>query len=156
VKRLKTSLLVILAIAAFTASASARPQRHLKYGSKCGLVDFSGDSAIVDIGLSKRLTKATQLNLLARQQVMAAARQSNSDAVKYGVDSVALLGAQAAIDFLNAGSEGEESYIQDFHIRGEVFTRVLSYPGGNPVGVIFEKGSSEILAQIEDSDIICK
>lgn len=158
----KTIFATVAVIGTLATSAQAasyvqsRSKKPARYGSKCGLVDFSGDNSIVDIGRGLRLNKASQLSALGRAQVIATARNYNGDAVAYGEDSVALLGAQQAIDYLNGGSEGAESYLRDFHIRGEVFTQVIFYPGGNPVGAIFEKGSSEILAEIQDSDIVCK
>jgi hypothetical protein len=51
-------------------------------------------------------------------------------------------------------SEGEELNYSVFRYKGEVFTQVVLYPGGNAFGVIFQ--GHKLLAEQHDGDIICE
>lgn len=60
-----------------------------------------------------------------------------------------------AIRVLRADSEMQDDLAwQVFKYKGEAYNRVVFYPGGNPVGLIFKNG--RLFAEQSDGDITCK
>lgn len=151
---------VLLAFVSTTAMADVR------YGSQCGLSDSIEDgqynydeSKTLNISSkeydgSNPILKANQLSKKNQIRVLItgrdqAARNSKEEAKK-------IKSTQLAIQYLDDGSEGGEAYIQTFTFKGKKFIEVISYPGGNPYGLIFPEKSTKPLASLNDGDLICK
>lgn len=58
-----------------------------------------------------------------------------------------------AIALLADGSEGGDISLSILRHEGTIYTSVISYPGGNPYGIVF-KGLRPVM-QVSDSDLDC-
>ncbi len=116
----------------------------------CGLPESSSDDRMVDLPGSIDLGRATktdveELDSLTRQQLVIAARTLGINA--HGT-------WQAVLEFRDA-SEAGDLYVGHFRVGRDRFTRISYYPGGNPGGVIFKKGTRTAIATIDDSTLSC-
>jgi hypothetical protein len=144
-----------LILAALTLSFSAQA-RDMRFGSECGLVDSSGDEALVDVGRPRSLGRATDAQIhalptLVKQQLIIAARHLIDEHV-----AVEFRDSVEAANCLREGSEAGDLSVYDFRVNGRRYTQVMTYPGGNPYGVIFLAETRTVVAFTQDSDIVCK
>ena len=51
---------------------------------------------------------------------------------------------------------GGEAIVSTLRVRGKLFRVVLHYPGDNAVGMVFLLNSSTPVAEIQDSDVVCR
>lgn len=117
-------------------------QARTELGSQCGLIDFADDFELSE-DLSLDLTENSKLTPLQKKQVLAT------------VDSNEPISVKEALKWLVESSEGGDVYYSSGKFEGRAYQVVKYYPGGNPVGAIFKKGSTRPLAFISDSDILC-
>ena len=57
---------------------------------------------------------------------------------------------------LNKESEAIPMRSLQANFNGFAYDLIVYYPGENPVGTIFRQGSNQIVAVVQDSDIICR
>jgi hypothetical protein len=139
------ALLIFLPVLLARASEKDIP------GSKCGFVDQYTDDQVVKIGEAKKVTGKVELSDLEGRQIIAAAVVLSDIKEDESVPKV-----QRAIDALAVASQTGEVLLQDLQIKEKSLTQLVYFPGGSPVGAIFEKGSADIKALIEDTLIVCK
>ena len=51
---------------------------------------------------------------------------------------------------------GDDAIVSMVKVRGKLFRVVLHYPGDNAVGMVFPLNSSIPVAEIQDSDVVCR
>lgn len=121
--------------------------------TSCGLPDgYDSESYVEVTGSEKSIEKAIQLTEIEAIQVLVAARHQ----VKSNRDKVVINSTKQAIKYLKDASEGGDLYVKQETANGKTYSVVLHWPGGNPVGVIFELNTSKIVGYIEDSTVNCK
>lgn len=123
-----------------------------KFGSECGLTDTKDDTW--QDGKSYNLNRATKsqiekLPTLIKQQIIITAKE----AAKSNDDGEKIVNTQAAVDYLR---RADGPVVTHYIVRGTKITEVLAYPGDNPVGNIFAYGTTHIIAENGDDDIICR
>jgi hypothetical protein len=146
----KFSVLLTLSLIAtgstFASSAFASDEL-----SECGLPKYSGSDLMIDVPGTISLNDASKqdvqdLDSLSRQQLFLAGKILSYQDLK---------GTWDAVVSLREASEANDLAIAHFRVGSQRFTQVIHYPGGNPVGVIFKKGTRTAVAVIGDSDIDC-
>ncbi len=105
---------------------------------------------------SLHVTGSTDLDSVQAGQIIILARHVN----KAVPEDQELHALSEAVRYLMEGSEGEDVYLnleiaQTKPNPTEVDTAIF-YPGGNPVGLIFEKNTTNIIGQIDDSTVRCR
>jgi hypothetical protein len=148
-----SGLIVVFATQLFIVmiALNARATEKDVAGSKCGFVDQYADDQVVKAGEAKKVTQKTELTELETQQVIAAAITLSDLKETETVSKI-----ERAIDALTGASQTGEVLLQDMQIKTKPVTQLVYFPGGSPVGAIFEKGTPEIKALIEDTLIVCK
>lgn len=135
---------IVVLMVSFSAQAAAEIL-------ECGLPDyFDTEETVVELAGGKTLEEGVELTLLQRQQVVVAARALISDEGQVEIET-----AGEAIRLLREW--GVDAYIENFRVAGrsQIFTQVKTYPGDNPVGVIFRAGTRTIIAYNGDNSIEC-
>ena len=89
---------------------------------------------------------------LSRLQIDQIIETANHMAGQY--EEIEITKLSHAIRYLTDASEAGDVLYYVVRYQGEVFTIVLHYPGGNPVGLIFN-GGIEAQAKINDSSTDC-
>lgn len=144
---MKTLLLVLATLTiAGHAHADART-----YGSQCGLLDGYDSDAFENVGEQKSITHEAKYTKLEMEQIVIAAKKLAGE-----LNDKPIATLKDAVEALTQGSEGGEAEIGTQHVNNQDVTVVIYYPGGNPVGAIFAKGTTHALAQIQDSDVVCE
>ncbi len=144
---MKKFILLMTLISSSMALAAISP----KWGAECGLTDAKDDSwkELKSYNLnSASEEELAKLPTLVKQQVIVAAKYFASDD-----PSVKIYGTNDAVEFLRR-SDGP--YITHYLVGGKRFTEVLSFPGDNPVGLVFAYGSLHVVAKNGDNDIMCR
>lgn len=142
--------LLVLAILTLTLPSAYAGRRPL--GSSCGLVDYSGDDLIQDVegSFQSLSSKRLKLSTLQKQQVIVAAKAlSVQEEQTSEIENTA-----QALEILN-DMTSDGAFIGKITIKGKAYDQVMTYPGDNPVGVIFKEGTVHIVAYINDSDVDC-
>ena len=123
------------------------------FGSACGLVD-SNDEQIQEVDDVGKDLMRDELVLTPTQkgQIIIAA---NELLVSEGAGVSRYLKTGAALGALRKFGNGTLIWTQ-VQIKGQPYDEVLAMPGENPVGVLFRAGTLQVMAQINDSDVICK
>jgi hypothetical protein len=119
--------------------------------NNCGLPDGFDSDTYEDVGEMKSLVPGVKLNKIEKAQAVITAR-SEANSIQ---DDVKIASAVDAVKYLSESSEGGDAYIGQQQTNDTVYDVVLYYPGGNPVGVIFVKGTTEVKGYIEDSSVVC-
>lgn len=141
---------LILSIALLFAVNAAAETR---YGSKCGLFDYSGDfweqaETIRTLSFNKKSDEEiSSLPTLTKQQLIIAA--------KVLTEEKNIKGAAQAVRALR-GYSSDGVAVTYYRLKGKNYTEVIAYPGDNPYAVLFITGSRSIVAHIQDSDVVCK
>lgn len=116
-------------------------QAHTIYGSECGLIDAADDFTVQ--GSHWDLDKHSKLTSLQGRQVKATLE-----------DSSQMTSKEALMALIESSESGDVSYETGL-FQGKYYDVVRYYPGGNPYGAIFAKGSDRPIAFIQDSDLVC-
>ncbi len=146
---------MILGISMLLVSGAHAASRS---GSQCGLIDFADDLSDLKIPGSPEthfdardghpdLDDVTQLR---EKQLIQDAKEY---AKEMGEDDD-FSEAGPAVEYLLSNSDSIDIY--DIRVKGEDYTIITAYPGDNAMGTIFLKNSSKIVAQIHDSEVVCK
>lgn len=131
-------------------------QRALR-GSECGFTDDVDDSWQYDdskqISLGEMTAaKVQKLPLVTRQQLIIAAK----DSLKFMGEAVPeKFGAAEALAHLKDVSSGDEVYHFTVEVNGKVYEEIRTYPGDNSSGLIFVKGTTQVVATNGDDNILC-
>ncbi|MGZ3711618.1 MAG: hypothetical protein ACXVBE_07670 [Bdellovibrionota bacterium] len=155
---MKTLTMTLVALALITTSAHAReqlPHSKWKGGSQCGLTDDYGSDQWKEIGKSLNLGSTSKVDPSSLPTVM---KQQLIITANRGVDTEhvdPVRSAKDAVAVLQESSEAGDLYVSHFEYNGNEFTQVLLYAGGNPNGLIFEKGTVHAVGIISDSDVEC-
>lgn len=138
---------LVLVSQAQAARQLGNKQSHKAY--QCGLTSSMETDDIIKVGKSKEIKPGAQFNDLEKQQIVIAAREM------YG-DQEEITGTTQAAALLV--SAGYEAYISHFRVGNNetLFTQIIHYPGDNPVGVIFLKGTTKVVAYNNDGSTECK
>lgn len=141
-------LSLCLSISAFATS---------RLGSKCGLTDSMGEEGWEKVGKWTELSRATdekisKLPTLMKQQLIITAKE---EAARFK-EEVEIKNTLDAVKYLRENSEAGDLYLQDQRVKGKVYTEVVHFPGGNPYGAIFAKGSLRVIAFNQDDTLYCK
>ena len=142
--------LLLTTLASPMARADSNAER-LPLGSHCGLIDFADDL------LSDHVVQSTDLGRLssaalegiadpARSSIILAARELTRDA---SIQTIA--SAVAALK-----DAGQDAVMMTVQVEKKLFRVVLHYPGDNAVGMVFPLNSSTPVAEIQDSDVVCR
>lgn len=142
--------LVFAANAAQAASPALPTPAKRQYGAQCGLTDGFDSDSFEEIGDATEIALGGTFTDLEKQQIIQAVQSLAGEA-----GETAALTLDDSIKYLNESSEGGEAYLQTNVVNGVDYTVLLYYPGGNPVGIVFEKGTLTEIAHIEDSDVVC-
>lgn len=128
-----------------------RVQLSALAGRYCGLSDIWGGEAYQPWKFDDQKTldlrtmpfaELRKLSEHTKAQLRKVAESDHGDIVK-------------VVGYLKDSSEGGEVYVREFEFRGQQFDAVEFYPGGNPYGLIFERGSFEPVASNGDGSISC-
>ncbi len=123
-------------------------------GSRCGLIDFADDLsdytvAMVDLGeLSPK--ELARISPVTASQIILTAR----DYSQFAEDSVQLDSVEEAVKYLL--KVGYDAHLVTVRINAKPYRIVKHFPGDNPCGLIFKLGETQAVAEIQDSDVICK
>lgn len=124
-------------------------------GSKCGLSDDAdADSWTLMPGNRYALSRANtqRINglptLLRHQLVIAAKSAANGE--------VEINNALDAVNYLRHNSDSSTLDVYDFRFNGNEFTQIKHYPGDNPYGFIFKRGTKNLFAYNEDGSVRCR
>jgi len=144
----KLSYLLLVLFFGINASAAYIP------GSECGLTDMTSDDWEFSHTYELSNADANQINALptlTKQQLIIAAKDTASRFSKVKINNTV-----EAVEFLRHNSDARSLSVENFAYRGERFTQVLHFPGDNPYGVIFERGTRHVVAYNSDDSISCK
>jgi hypothetical protein len=124
-----------------------------RWGSECGLTDMK-DETWVEISKYQNLAlysegQIRQLATVTKQQVIITAKEF----AKASEEKIPINNTLDAVNYLKPN---QGPYISNFLVNGEEYTEVLSYPGDNPVGMIFKRGSTVVVATNNDDSIECR
>ena len=117
----------------------------------CNIPESFDSDTYEDVGDQKSIFEKMQLSRTEAVQILIAARHEADTK-----SSSKIKNASDAISYLKDASEGGDALIGYQQANGVVYSVVLYYPGGNPVGVIFAKDSTRVVGYIEDSSVECK
>jgi hypothetical protein len=144
-KQLLLGLATLGLLTAIHSPASA----SVSYGGEaCGLVDDLSDEALHTLQ-SRSVETVDDLTPLQKRFVVLTARHY----VQYDQDMALPKNAKDAIKLLKEGSEGGDLSADVLKIHGQIYSLILFYPGGNPVGLIFS--GMDPIASVSDGDIGC-
>lgn len=132
------TLFSLLMVSMMSFAAQARTA----YGSECGLIDFADDFQLSPVK-TQTLSEKSKLSSLQQQQVLNMAPEMKTMSI------------HEALAYLVEGSESGDVYYEAGSFQGKQYQVIRYYPGGNPYGTIYLKGSTEPLAYIQDSDLVC-
>lgn len=149
-KTLLVSMTLVLTASAAWADIALPPRTKTQYGSACGLID-SADNLELNRAKVQKLTLNTRMSKLVGNQILVTA-QEGIDAY---IDQRPLDNATEGIQALVRWSEGGDVYREVGSFQGRKLEIIRYYPGGNPAGLIFNRGSVKPIASIQDSDIVC-
>lgn len=140
---------LIFASSLFLFSGHAMAQT--KWGADCGLAameDFQGIPG-TSLDLSAMSKKdLLDLPLVLKQQVIIMAKLSlKESATKMEIKSVV-----QAVNYLKSF---DGPYVDDYMVNGRRITQILTFPGDNAWGVLFETGTLNILGFNQDGDVAC-
>ena len=149
-KFLKAATIVSQISLAFALLAPSFAKAEIQ---SCGLPD-AYDSTDYDtvIGSSKAVKKDTKLTDIEGVQILVTARTQ----AKRNSDHTRINTTAEAIKYLKNNSESNDLYVQQEKANGKIYSVVLYWPGGNPVGLVFELNTSSVVGYIEDSTVYCK
>jgi hypothetical protein len=146
-----TWVLAIIATLAIPMAKANSGAERFPLGSHCGLIDFADDLLSdhevqwTDLG---RLSSA-ELQVIAepdRSSIILTARELTRDASIQTIES-----AVAALKDI-----GDYAIMMTVQVEKRLFRVVLHYPGENAVGLVFPLTSSTPVAEIHDSDVVCR
>ena len=138
-------MLIVLMVATSAFAGQTKP------GSQCGLTDGYDSDSFEDVGTLTSVYPGAKLTKLQAKQIVAAAKK-----LAGGEDVGEIASLKSAIETLMESSEARDVYVGNQRVNGQVVTTVTYFPGGNPVGVIFKKGTTQAIAEIQDSSVVCK
>lgn len=126
---------------------------YAQSASECELSEKKDESWIeVEETLNLEKYSSSEINLLAtvtKQQVIITAKKIAKD----NAEEIVIKGTLDAVNFLN---QSEGPYISNYTVNGKNYTEILAYLGDNPVGLIFERGTTRIIAYNNDETISCQ
>jgi hypothetical protein len=122
----------------------------VRTGEYCGLTQGFDDS-LEDLDTSVTVEAGAKFTKLQARQIIEAARIMAAPWDQEKPEP----NLKASIDYLVEASEGGEVYLKEAVAENVKYTYLIFYPGGNPYGVIFKKGTLSDVAHIQDSDIVC-
>lgn len=126
--------------------------------SGCGLTKTKNGSWIATKSLNLSMwsdSKINHLPSLTKEQIIIATKELVSFRDELTEDR----GVKTAVDAIKTLSDLSESndvVMVYYKVNNRSVTEIRYYPGGNPYGIIFETGSTEILADNEDDTISCR
>ena len=130
---------------------------HSIPGSACALIESADelDSYTVKekvfIHKGKRLDRqASNLKALERRQLIITALWLKE---KTAADDKINSAKEAILSMINNGGQADISVLK---INQRLFSMVRGYPGDNAMGFIFESGSTKPMAEIHDSEVVCR
>jgi hypothetical protein len=135
---MKSLMLMISLLFSFTALAA--PVCDFPYD----LAEEEGVKELSWVGIDA----STRLTALQQKQVIETAKRMSDERVP------ARPTLKWAINSLSSNSEGGDITMMIFRFRGSVYTIIQSYPGGNPVGVVYK--GLEAVALRSDGDLSCE
>ncbi len=125
-----------------------------RFGAQCGLTDVKNDTW--KQGKSYNLERATRKQIealpgLIKQQLLVAALESLRSYGDSEQDKI-----QTVHDAVSYFRRAYGPVVTHYIVNDHKVTEVLAFPGDNPVGVYFEYGSTLIVAENGDDDIVCR
>lgn len=126
-------------------------------GSQCGLIDFAddlSDHAVkknIFLNVDSRLDQqVSQLKTTDKQQIIITANWLKAESAENGRFKKT---RDALVYIIDNGGQAD---LMELKIRRKSYMMVRGFPGDNAMGLIFKKGSLEVLAEIHDSDVLCR
>jgi hypothetical protein len=142
-------LLLTLATLGLLTSIHSPASASVSYGGEaCGLVDDLSDDALHTLQ-SRNVETVDDLTPLQKRFVVLTARNYLGDSQ----DDISIENATDAVSYLQQVSEGGDLSADVLKIHGQIYSLILFYPGGNPVGLIFS--GMDPIASVSDGDIGC-
>ena len=150
---MKRWLLVLVSATSICGMATAS-----RLGYQCGLTDSKDDSWKRTKSLNVSRWSEAQIDglpTLTKQQIIIAAKDLTQGPNGLSAD-IEIRSTIDVVHVLRGNSEGGDVYVMYYDVRALSVTEVLHYPGGNPVGILFETGSKHIHAENGDDTITCR
>ncbi len=149
---MKALLLISVSLLPFELKAADRS------GSDCGLTDFRNVDEWLSLGEQQILTQMTDQELsrlatLTKQQLIITAKEETK---ARDTNPAVIKNVVQAVKYLRENSESEDVHVTLYKVNKLVVTEIAFWPGGNPYGYVFLRGTTRLIALNQDDEVSCR
>jgi len=141
-----------IAISVFAILTAISVNAFAKAGSACGLTDSKDETWAINLSMDLSTVPNSYIHRIpkrTKQQIIITAKEFS----KHAEHGTAINNTIDAVNYLR---QFDGPYIEDIIVNDVIYTEVRTYPGDNPVGLIFKHGSTTIVAENGDDSITCR